>query len=327
MSGFVERFLRKVGKLERIIETGTMNACCEENKQEGFRMFQQVVTGTNIIFYLMILVAAVGVIAKIVNQMTLGNLVRAAGNMPKSTHKLMKLVRSKYEHACMLHDRVENVNAFVEKYIYEYRGILFRIHTWRQLQIQAIWFSGILGVLGAAAWYMKEGLCEAVFRYIAIGLIQMVLLFVISQLSDEQHRIMRIRTYMVDYLENVCAFRYRKIRSAEREQIDVIQAESAQMRSSQGEAAAKTVPIEGQAVKQPRFEEVPGRVQQIEEMSEKVRKKDGKDLSIHIEGEGRKAQKGELAKRVFGKQEKETEEVQSSIQEETIRRILEEFLA
>ncbi|MBO5461103.1 MAG: hypothetical protein J5983_04825 [Ruminococcus sp.] len=291
-------------------------------------MFQEVVTGTNIIFYLMVMVAAVGVISKIVNQITLRSLVKAAGNMPKSTHKLMKLVRSKYEHACMLHDRVENVDAFVEKYIYEYRGILFRIHTWRQMQIQAIWFSGLLAILGASAWYMKAGMCEAVFQYIAAGAAQMILLFVISQLSDEQHKIMRIRIYMVDYLDNVCAFRYRKIRQVEREQIDVIQAENMQARAVQNEAV-KASAVDGQAVRQPRFEEVPGRDSQIEETREKTHKKESKDLSIHIEGEGRRAQKGDLAKRVFGKQDKErdTEEVQSSVQEETIRRILEEFLA
>ena len=36
--------------------------------------------------------------AKIINQFTLTRLVRAAGNMPKSTHRLIKLVRAKYEH-------------------------------------------------------------------------------------------------------------------------------------------------------------------------------------------------------------------------------------
>lgn len=54
--------------------------------------------------------------------MTLRKLVNAAGVCQRVHNKLMKLVRAKYEHACMVHDRVENVNAFVEKYIYEYRG-------------------------------------------------------------------------------------------------------------------------------------------------------------------------------------------------------------
>ena len=70
-------------------------------------------------------IGVLGILAKIINQLTLYRLVRAAGNMPKSTHRLIKLVRAKYEHACMIHDSVENIDAFVEKYIYEYRGFLF----------------------------------------------------------------------------------------------------------------------------------------------------------------------------------------------------------
>lgn len=92
-------------------------------------------------------VGIVGILAKVMNYVTLRKLVNAAGSMSKSTHKLMKLVRAKYEHACMVHDRVENVNAFVEKYIYEYRGFFLKIHTWRQIQIQSIWFAGILAAM------------------------------------------------------------------------------------------------------------------------------------------------------------------------------------
>lgn len=85
-------------------------------------MWKEAVAETGIIFYLMLGVGIVGILAKVMNYVTLRKLVNAAGSMSKSTHKLMKLVRAKYEHACMVHDRVENVNAFVEKYIYEYRG-------------------------------------------------------------------------------------------------------------------------------------------------------------------------------------------------------------
>ena len=166
-------------------------------------MFYEVVTDTNIIYYLMIAVGVVGVLAKAVNQITLRRMVRSAGNMQKSTHKLIKLVRAKYEHALMLHDRVENAEAFVEKYIYEYRGFLLRVHTWRQLELQSIWFSGILAALGGAVWYMENGFCEEMYRYISLGAAEMVLLFVISQLSDEQYKIEAAKNYMVDYLENV----------------------------------------------------------------------------------------------------------------------------
>lgn len=193
-------------------------------------MFYEVITGTDIIFYLMIAVGVIGGAAKVVNLFTLRRMARAAGNMSKSTHRLIRLVRAKYEHACMLHDRVENAEAFVEKYIYEYRGMGFRIHTWRQLEVQSIWFAGILAALGAVFNYTAFGMGERVYQFAALGAAEMILLFVISQVSDEQYRMEAIKNYMVDYLENVCAYKYRKLRQSEREQkarIDVIQPEAA----------------------------------------------------------------------------------------------------
>ena len=110
-------------------------------------MLEGLAGDTRVIVYLMAGIGVLGILAKIINQLTLYKLVRAAGNMPKSTHRLIKLVRAKYEHACMIHDSVENIDAFVEKYIYEYRGFLFRIHTWRQIEILSVWFAGILAAL------------------------------------------------------------------------------------------------------------------------------------------------------------------------------------
>ena len=139
---------------------------------------------------------------------------------------MIKLVRAKYEHACMIHDSVENISAFVEKYIYEYRGFLFRIHTWRQIELLSVWFSGILGALGASLIYLSSGFTESVYQYIAGGLAEVVFLSVVIRLSDEPYKINAVKMYMEDYLDNICAFRLRKQRTAERESIDVIAAES-----------------------------------------------------------------------------------------------------
>lgn len=218
-------------------------------------MFYEVVTDTNIVFYLMIAVGVVGVLSKAVNQITLRRMVRAAGNMQKSTHKLIKLVRAKYEHALMLHDRVENAEAFVEKYIYEYRGFLLRIHTWRQLEVQSIWFSGILAAFGGAVWYMENGFCEEMYRYISLGAAEMVLLFVISQLSDEQYKIEAAKNYMVDYLENICAMRRKKTRQTEKGPIDIIQPEAAQAARANGREASD---IQPQDFEQPAVREASG---------------------------------------------------------------------
>lgn len=190
-------------------------------------MLEGLAGDTRVIINLMAGIGVLGILAKIINQLTLYRLVRAAGNMPKSTHRLIKLVRAKYEHACMIHDSVENIDAFVEKYIYEYRGFLLRIHTWRQIEVLTVWFAGILAALGASAHYLSSGLTETVYQYIAAGIAEMVLLSVVMRLTDEPYKVNAVKMYMVDYLENICAFRLKKQSQRERESIDVISAENA----------------------------------------------------------------------------------------------------
>jgi len=280
----------------------TGKSCGRMYKTGGFAMLKQLLADTNVIYYLMAVIGVLGVAAKIVNHLTLRRLVKAAGNMPKSTHKLIKLVRAKYEHACMIHDSVENIDAFVEKYIYEYRGFLFRIHTWRQIEMLSVWFVGILAALGASAEYLSYGFTESVYQYIAAGAAGVVLLSVIIRFSDEPYKINAVKMYMIDYLENICALRLKKQRQSDREEISV---------------------IAGEAPQKPVFQNV------SQAVAEKETKREDKQLSINIEGEPRtpdKAEGGPLPQR-SAVREKVEDEDKPVLREEAIRQILEEFLA
>lgn len=277
----------------------TIEGIVKRPETGGLTMWKEVVTETGIIFYLMLGVGVVGIFAKVMNYVTLRKLVSAAGSMSKSTHKLMKLVRAKYEHACMVHDRVENVNAFVEKYIYEYRGFLLKIHTWRQIQIQAIWFAGILAAVGAVGHFMTHGFCEQVYQYGALGAAEMIALFVISQLSDESYKIEAAENYMVDYLENVCAHRCKRMRKNEKN-LEVIRSEAAEPQKLSG-------------------------AQKASQRAAAVVKQQDNELSINIEEEPKKFSK-ELEKAVKQETEKEKQE-EPAFKEDAIRQILEEFLA
>ncbi len=300
-------------------------------------MLEGLAGDTRVIVYLMAGIGVLGILAKIINQLTLYKLVRAAGNMPKSTHRLIKLVRAKYEHACMIHDSVENIDAFVEKYIYEYRGFLFRIHTWRQIEILSVWFAGILAALGASVNYLSIGLTETVYQYIAAGIAEMVLLSVIMRLSDEPYKINAVRMYMVDYLENICAVRLRKQTQRERESIDVIAAENG------GKGAVQTVSdARGQedgsrkkvrtarSVQPDAAPDSQSNVQEgISNARQNVQPETREDrLSINIEGEPRSVERGEAARQALrSAAENSPDGDRAALREEAIRQILEEFLA
>ena len=113
----------------------------------------------------------------------------------------MRLVRAKFEHASMVSDKVPNVEAFVKKYVYEYRVFGIRLHTFRNLEKKTIWIVAVLGTAGTVQ----------VFQYAAWTGIGAVILCMVHILSDENYYQQMAENYMIDYLENVCAHRYAKL--------------------------------------------------------------------------------------------------------------------
>lgn len=164
-------------------------------------------------FVLMGAAAVVGVVSKGVVSISLKRLTKAAENMGKSTHPLMRLVRAKYEHTCMVSERVQNVEVFVEKYIYEYKIAGIRLHGWRRLERAGAWGCAAVGLLAAGAEYtLRGGMNDQVLRDAAFGTAAGILLFLMRIAMDESYRLKVIRTYMVDYLDNFCAHKYEKNR-------------------------------------------------------------------------------------------------------------------
>lgn len=155
--------------------------------------------------------AACGIVSKLIVSVSLKRLVKASGNMNKSTHPLMRLVRAKFEHACMISEKVENVRVFVDKYLYEYRVMGVKLHSLRRMERAASAACILLGFLGAALLYGRYGMQEEVLRVGAIGAASAVIVFVVHLSTDEQYRLEMVRNYMVDYLENVCLHRYEKV--------------------------------------------------------------------------------------------------------------------
>lgn len=160
-------------------------------------------------------VAAIGVVSKVISNLSLKRMVKAAGNMSKSNHGLMRLIRAKFEHACMVSEKVENVKVFVEKYLYEYKAMGLKIHTWHQLQVMSVALCLAFGVLGAFLEYSVNGMNDEVIRAGAFGGILGVLLYLFHLTSDENYRLDAARNYMVDYLENVCLHKYEKLKEKE----------------------------------------------------------------------------------------------------------------
>ena len=164
----------------------------------------------HVIYVLMGMSAFAGVVSKVVVGRTLRKLVAAAESMGKSNHPLMRLVRAKFEHTCMISEKVENVGVFVDKYLYEYRVGGVRLHAWRRLQMAGAGLCMILGGVGAIISYRIKGATEQTAMIGGTGVAMALIVFLVHMLTDEEYRLEAVRNYMVDYLENIYQHRYEK---------------------------------------------------------------------------------------------------------------------
>ena len=164
----------------------------------------------HVIYVLMGMSAFAGVVSKVVVGRTLRKLVAAAESMGKRNHPLMRLVRAKFEHTCMISEKVENVGVFVDKYLYEYRVGGVRLHAWRRLQMAGAGLCLILGGVGAIISYRIKGATEQTAMIGGTGVALALIVFLVHMLTDEEYRLEAVRNYMVDYLENIYQHRYEK---------------------------------------------------------------------------------------------------------------------
>ena len=194
----------------------------------------ELMVDRHVIYVLMGMSTFAGVVSKVVVGRTLRKLVTAAESMGKSNHPLMRLVRAKFEHTCMISEKVENVGVFVDKYLYEYRVGGVRLHAWRRLQMAGAGLCLILGGVGAIISYRIKGATEQTAMIGGTGVALALIVFLVHMLTDEEYRLEAVRNYMVDYLENIYQHRYEKTYKKE------VLAEEARSAEARIEESART---------------------------------------------------------------------------------------
>ena len=169
-----------------------------------------------LLFVLMGMLTGLGVADKCIVSMTMKRMIEAAGSMSKSNHPLMRLVRAKFEHACMISDTVENVGVFVDKYLYEYKVCGLRLHSLRRLEKMCSGLLIVTGLAGSGITCQVYGMGDEALRMGAAGCGLGILVWLFHLTTDENYCMEMAKNYMVDYLENVCLRKYEKMNQKER---------------------------------------------------------------------------------------------------------------
>lgn len=245
-----------------------------------------------IMFYVMGILLSLGLFAKLISSITVRKMVKEAAEIQKSNHKLIKLIKAKFEHASMISERMQNVGAFVDKYIYEYKVFGIRLNTWREIPRKIFLLILILGVFSVCESIRLEGLATSTVECIQWTSLSVLVLALVNFMSGESARLEATRNYIVEYLENVCIHRY-----------------------------AKQYVIKE---KEQSMEEIKEREIQVNEPMEETSPEQENAFVVEAVAEQGVTQKEEPKLQIV---EKLSEEEERSQQEMRIRAILEEFLA
>ena len=171
----------------------------------------EMILENQVLFYCVGITIFLGSFSRIVVGTSLKRLVKAASNMSKSNHALMRLVRAKYEHGCMINDKIQNVQAFVEKYLYEYKVIGLRLYTWRNLEKMLLCLCLIFGIAGGLIAYYIEVDYIKTQNYVIVGGAGTVLLLVLQLTGTERGKLQAVKMYMVEFLDNTYSHRYERM--------------------------------------------------------------------------------------------------------------------
>lgn len=192
------------------------------------KLFEQ-----NVLIYGMVGLCGVGIFLKMILGAVYANLLRASDKMDTSKNKLMKGLRTKFETNYVQDRGVNNVDSFVDKYVYQYKVCGILLHTWETLCAQLLLICMLIGSIGAILGLIYECGKRTILFTFFVGITTSAILVIIDNLLNLSTKRNMIKTNIQDYLENSLKVRLetkekvemaaRKIQMQEKEKKQAIQ--------------------------------------------------------------------------------------------------------
>lgn len=130
-------------------------------------------------------------------------LIRAAGQMGKSGHPLMKMLLKKFETCYELKMGVENVEIFVDKYLNSYKAAGIHLYTWEILG-DVIFGATLLASLLANLYITVMGYPKrTVLEFLLIGISICGCIILEDVLLNLRFKRKNLMVEIRDYLENI----------------------------------------------------------------------------------------------------------------------------
>lgn len=144
-----------------------------------------------------------GIFIKIMLFRTYRRLICAAEEMGNSVHPLMKTLRLKFETCYELRMGVNNVDIFVDKYVYNYRMLGLHLYTWDNLCNQILVIVAVISVFYGAAAISIGIEKQMVLSTLCGGFFLCGLLILLDHAVNLSTKREVLKINIRDYLENI----------------------------------------------------------------------------------------------------------------------------
>lgn len=161
----------------------------------------------NIFVYAMLALCACGILLKLILNLVYSRLIKATDNMAKSKNKLTQMMKKKFETYYVLKIGVNNVDIFVDKYVFRHKFCGILLSTWENICGQILILCLLIGSISTILGLIYECGKQQILSTFSVGILTSGLLIFLEGLINLAGRKELIRLNMKDYFENILKVR------------------------------------------------------------------------------------------------------------------------
>ncbi|MDO5292606.1 MAG: hypothetical protein Q4F05_07640 [bacterium] len=156
----------------------------------------------NIFTYIVLGIFAAGFLMKCLISLKYRTLIRASKRMGTSKNKLMRVLRLKFETCYKIKLGVNNVDTFVDKYVYRHRFCGIKLYTWETISGEFVILCTLVASIFALLGVFYDCGRNQILSTLAVGVLSSAVLVAVDFVINLRMKRLVLRTNIKDYLEN-----------------------------------------------------------------------------------------------------------------------------
>lgn len=170
-------------------------------QERGIFILEEILKG-DFIKYGIIIATVFAVVIKVIQTFFYVKLMEESENIPASKNKLIKQMKLKFENCYKLNLGVNNVNIFVDKYMYKHRVGGISMYQLHRIPIVLGWLCGTFGIVSGLICYVEGYSVKIGSSYEIYGIGAILTLKLAEVILDTGHKKNIVYTNLIDFFEN-----------------------------------------------------------------------------------------------------------------------------